>query len=46
MLVRRMDSHNIQEMKHCGNVLDHHGATNAAAAARRDAELDDTVGKF
>jgi len=44
MLVCRMDSHNTQEMKHCGKVLDHHGATNAAAA-RRDAGLGDTVGK-
>jgi hypothetical protein len=41
-----MDSHKIQEMRYCGKVLDHCGATNAAAAARRDAGLGDTVGKF
>jgi len=45
MLVCRIDSHNLQEMKHCGKVLDHHGATNAAAA-RRVAGLGDTIGKW
>jgi len=39
-----MHSHNLQEIKPCGNVLNHHGATNATAA-RRNAGLGDTVGK-
>lgn len=41
-----MDSHKIQEMGYCGKVLDHRGATNAAAPASRDAGRGDTVGKF